>query len=212
MFDVLVRMLDEQGTEVLPSEFMAAAERNDLMKNIDRWVIGASMSFCASRKPSCMFVRLSKDSVRRQVAARLAADPAQGDTHRAAAHRVPGQRGGRDAVSRPDHAIWRRPAPLRLPLRARAFRHRPRSARAARQPAGGLHQGRRHADAGTRRSTRSCSSGERPGRPGEGQEGRDDRRARRGRQHHGGAVAARHRVHPGLLRQRARSGRDRAAR
>ena len=36
MFDVLVRMIDGQGKEVLPSEFMAAAERNDLMKNIDR--------------------------------------------------------------------------------------------------------------------------------------------------------------------------------
>ena len=64
MFDVLVRMVDEQGSEVLPSEFMAAAERNDLMKNIDRWVIGASMTFCASRKVNQLFVRLSKDSVR----------------------------------------------------------------------------------------------------------------------------------------------------
>jgi diguanylate cyclase (GGDEF)-like protein/PAS domain S-box-containing protein len=63
MFDVLVRMLDEQGTEVLPAEFIAAAERNDLMKNIDRWVIGASMSFAANRKASCIFVRLSKDTV-----------------------------------------------------------------------------------------------------------------------------------------------------
>ncbi len=63
MFDVLVRMLDEQGTEVLPSEFMAAAERNDLMKNIDRWVIGASMSFAANRKASAIFVRVSKDTV-----------------------------------------------------------------------------------------------------------------------------------------------------
>lgn len=63
MFDVLVRMLDEQGKEVLPGEFMAAAERNDLMKNIDRWVIGASMSFCAARKPARIFVRLSKDTV-----------------------------------------------------------------------------------------------------------------------------------------------------
>lgn len=63
MFDVLVRMLDEQGKEVLPGEFIAAAERNDLMKNIDRWVIGASMSFCAARKPSRIFVRLSKDTV-----------------------------------------------------------------------------------------------------------------------------------------------------
>jgi multidomain signaling protein FimX len=64
MFDVLVRMVDEQGQEVLPSEFMAAAERNDLMKNIDRWVLGASMTFCASRPVKLLFVRLSKDSVR----------------------------------------------------------------------------------------------------------------------------------------------------
>jgi EAL domain-containing protein (putative c-di-GMP-specific phosphodiesterase class I) len=63
MFDVLVRMLDEQGTEVLPAEFIAAAERNDLMKNIDRWVIGASISFAANRKASCIFVRVSKDTV-----------------------------------------------------------------------------------------------------------------------------------------------------
>jgi multidomain signaling protein FimX len=63
MFDVLVRMLDNQGKEVLPAEFMAAAERNDLLKNIDRWVVGASLSFAAQRKPGCLFVRLSKDSV-----------------------------------------------------------------------------------------------------------------------------------------------------
>jgi len=63
MFDVLVRMLDEQGGEVLPAEFIRAAERNDLMKNIDRWVIGASMSFAANRKASCIFVRLSKDTI-----------------------------------------------------------------------------------------------------------------------------------------------------
>jgi diguanylate cyclase (GGDEF)-like protein/PAS domain S-box-containing protein len=63
MFDVLVRMLDEQGQEVLPSVFMPAAERNDLMKNIDRWVIGAAMSFCAARKPGALFVRLSQESM-----------------------------------------------------------------------------------------------------------------------------------------------------
>src|SRR5262245_33532007 len=62
MFDVLVRMLDHQGKEVLPAEFMAAAERNDLLKNIDRWVVGASLSFAAKSKPGCLFVRLSRDS------------------------------------------------------------------------------------------------------------------------------------------------------
>jgi len=64
MFDVLVRMVDSQGKEVLPSEFMAAAGRNDLLKNIDRWVVGASLSFAAQRKPECLFVRLSKETAR----------------------------------------------------------------------------------------------------------------------------------------------------
>jgi multidomain signaling protein FimX len=64
MFDVLVRMIDHQGREVLPSEFMSAAGRNDLLKNIDRWVIGASLSFAAQQKPACLFVRLSRDTAR----------------------------------------------------------------------------------------------------------------------------------------------------
>jgi len=63
MYDVLVRMLDEQGQEVLPSVFMPAAERNDLMKNVDRWVVGAAMSFCAARKPGALFVRLSQETL-----------------------------------------------------------------------------------------------------------------------------------------------------
>ncbi len=62
MFDVAIRMLDGQGKEVLPSEFLPAAARNDLLKNIDRWVIGASLSFAAKRKPDMLFVRLSRDS------------------------------------------------------------------------------------------------------------------------------------------------------
>ena len=64
MWDVLIRMVDPQGKEVLPAEFMAAAERNDLLKNIDRWVVGASLSFAAQRRPQCLFVRLSKDTAR----------------------------------------------------------------------------------------------------------------------------------------------------
>ena len=62
MFDVAIRMLDAQGKEVLPSEFLPAAERNDLMKNIDRWVLGASLSSIAKTKPDLLFVRLSRDS------------------------------------------------------------------------------------------------------------------------------------------------------
>jgi diguanylate cyclase (GGDEF)-like protein/PAS domain S-box-containing protein len=64
MWDVLIRMVDPQGKEVLPAEFMAAAERNDLLKNIDRWVVGAALSFAAQRRPQCLFVRLSKDTAR----------------------------------------------------------------------------------------------------------------------------------------------------
>ncbi|NIV17232.1 MAG: EAL domain-containing protein, partial [Woeseiaceae bacterium] len=36
MYDLLVRMIDQQGNAVLPSEFLPAAERNNLMKTIDR--------------------------------------------------------------------------------------------------------------------------------------------------------------------------------
>jgi len=42
------------------AEFIAAAERNDLMKNIDRWVIGASLSFAANRKAACILFAVSK--------------------------------------------------------------------------------------------------------------------------------------------------------
>jgi EAL domain-containing protein (putative c-di-GMP-specific phosphodiesterase class I) len=66
MVDLVVRMLDDKGEEVLPSEFLAAAQRTDLLKNIDRWVVGAAMSYCAARKPHRVFVRLSRDSMRDQ--------------------------------------------------------------------------------------------------------------------------------------------------
>lgn len=61
--DILVRMIDEQGDEVLPGEFLAAAERNNLIKNIDRWVIGAALSWCSTNDIKKAFVRLSGESV-----------------------------------------------------------------------------------------------------------------------------------------------------
>lgn len=63
VLDTRVRLVDEQGEPVLPAEFIPAAERAHLMKNIDRWVIGASFSFCVARQPNLVFVRLSRDSV-----------------------------------------------------------------------------------------------------------------------------------------------------
>ena len=62
-YDILVRMLDEQGDDILPSQFMPAAERNHLIKNIDRWVIAATISLCADKPLNKAFVRLSQPSI-----------------------------------------------------------------------------------------------------------------------------------------------------
>ena len=63
MYDLLVRMVDESGNSVLPSEFLPAAERNNMMKNIDRWMIKAAIDFCAESEADRVFVRLSRQSV-----------------------------------------------------------------------------------------------------------------------------------------------------
>lgn len=63
MYDLLVRMLDEQGNSVLPSEFLPAAERNNMMKNIDRWMIKGAINFCMNSAADRVFVRLSKQSI-----------------------------------------------------------------------------------------------------------------------------------------------------
>jgi diguanylate cyclase (GGDEF)-like protein len=63
MFDMLVRMIDEQGNAILPSEFLPAAERNNLMKPLDRWVIGASIDYCGAHEVDQVFVRLSRQSM-----------------------------------------------------------------------------------------------------------------------------------------------------
>jgi EAL domain-containing protein (putative c-di-GMP-specific phosphodiesterase class I) len=41
--EVLLRMLDETGTEIAPLEFVAAAERYRLMASVDRWVVQTTM-------------------------------------------------------------------------------------------------------------------------------------------------------------------------
>lgn len=43
-FEILVRMVDEQGEIVLPGAFMPAAERYNLMPMIDRWVINETFA------------------------------------------------------------------------------------------------------------------------------------------------------------------------
>lgn len=56
-------MIDGQGNEVPATDFMPAAGRNRLLRSIDRWVIGASLAFCAKHKPDSVFVKLSSESI-----------------------------------------------------------------------------------------------------------------------------------------------------
>jgi len=63
MYDLLVRMINEQGNSVLPSEFLPAAERNNMMKNIDRWMIKSAIDFCEQSNADRVFVRLSRQSI-----------------------------------------------------------------------------------------------------------------------------------------------------
>ena len=46
-FEVLVRMLNEQGEPVAPRDFLSAAERYQLMEELDRWVVEQSLSLLA---------------------------------------------------------------------------------------------------------------------------------------------------------------------
>ena len=62
-YDVMVRMLDTDGNEILPNEFLPAAERNDLMKHIDRWVLGQTAALASKHTESRYFVRLSDASI-----------------------------------------------------------------------------------------------------------------------------------------------------
>ena len=61
--DAMVRMIDDDGNDILPGDFMPIAERHGLMTMIDRWVIEASFTYSAKRKPDVIFVRLSQDSI-----------------------------------------------------------------------------------------------------------------------------------------------------
>jgi EAL domain-containing protein (putative c-di-GMP-specific phosphodiesterase class I) len=56
-------MIDAQGDEVAAAEFIPAAFRNRLLRAIDRWVIGATLAFCAKTPLDCVFVKLSSESL-----------------------------------------------------------------------------------------------------------------------------------------------------
>lgn len=67
MFDILVRMKDEDGTEIMPGEFIPAAERNNLMGGIDRWIISHALARLKDRigegKKARFFIRISEKTL-----------------------------------------------------------------------------------------------------------------------------------------------------
>jgi diguanylate cyclase (GGDEF)-like protein len=46
-FEVLVRLVDDAGKHVAPGEFMSAAERYQLMEELDRWVVASTLELIA---------------------------------------------------------------------------------------------------------------------------------------------------------------------
>jgi diguanylate cyclase (GGDEF)-like protein len=63
MLDTVIRMIDATGDEVAASDFMPAATRNRMLRAIDRWVIGATLAFCAKQPADTVFIKLSSESL-----------------------------------------------------------------------------------------------------------------------------------------------------
>ncbi len=158
MFDVLVRMIDTQGKEVLPSEFMAAAGRNDLLKNIDRWVVGRLAVLRRPEDPGVpVRAPLARDRARRRLH-RLARQPPALQPRPAAAAVLPGDRGERLEPRAGGEGAGDRAARAALPLRPRGLRLRAQQRRHARVRAAGLREDRRHARAGAGRGPAAAAA------------------------------------------------------
>lgn len=67
-YDLLVRMSDETGREWTASEFLPAAQKFNLMRSIDRWVVGSALELIQRRSrpqdAATLFVKISEDTVR----------------------------------------------------------------------------------------------------------------------------------------------------
>jgi len=63
IFDTVIRMIDEQNDEIGAADFMATANRNALLRPIDRWVIDATLTFCTREATDLVFVKLSHESI-----------------------------------------------------------------------------------------------------------------------------------------------------
>lgn len=66
-YEILLRMIDEKGREVMPGEFIPKAEAGGLMEDIDRWVVKTAASALQQRRVSGfstrLFVKLSAASI-----------------------------------------------------------------------------------------------------------------------------------------------------
>jgi EAL domain-containing protein (putative c-di-GMP-specific phosphodiesterase class I) len=67
-YEVLLRMLDEQGKIVSPQAFIPAAERYNLMPSIDRWVVRSTLAWLAAHAASLhgvstVYINLSGQSL-----------------------------------------------------------------------------------------------------------------------------------------------------
>jgi diguanylate cyclase (GGDEF)-like protein/PAS domain S-box-containing protein len=62
-YEILLRMKDEEGDEILPGQFLPAAIKNNLMNTIDRWVIDHAFEILAERRQNghdtTFFIKLS---------------------------------------------------------------------------------------------------------------------------------------------------------
>lgn len=67
-FDVLVRMINEEGVELHASDFIRVAEKAGMMRAIDRWVVGRALKVTAGREQrkegAMLFVKLSEETLK----------------------------------------------------------------------------------------------------------------------------------------------------
>jgi len=62
--DLVIRLIDAEGHDVLPSEFLPIAERHGLLPAIDHWVVEAALEYLRKQSDESVFIRVSEASVR----------------------------------------------------------------------------------------------------------------------------------------------------
>jgi diguanylate cyclase (GGDEF)-like protein len=66
IYEVLLRLHDENDEEIRPGEFLPAAEKTGMINLIDRWVIGRALHMLAEKHKeqgnTCLFIKLSSSA------------------------------------------------------------------------------------------------------------------------------------------------------